>query len=145
MKKTKKEEIDFPGFESFYSFNPLDYGFIMYPELLESYWYLLSGSEQKVLDFIVRQTIGWHKSSDWIAWSQFTDGLGGKSRNKGTGLSKSQVRRAAASLEEKGFITIERNKNRPCKFNLVLEYVPPGIDWDDEDVKRIFTRDIQKE
>lgn len=91
----------------------------MYPTMLEKYWSTLSGSEQKCLDYILRKTIGWRKSGDSISWSQFTSGNG--STDMGTGLSKSQVRRATARLEELGFIKILRNTARANYFQLVLE------------------------
>ena len=40
---------------------------------------LLNGNEWKVLSFIIRKTIGWHKDMDGIAYSQFRDGTGIKS------------------------------------------------------------------
>ncbi|MFZ1987786.1 MAG: replication protein [Minisyncoccia bacterium] len=103
----------------------------MYPNILSEYWCQLSGSEQKVLDFILRQTIGWRKSYDRIALSQFVNGVG--ESNRGTGLSTSQVHRAIKSLEEKGFIEVKRNKNRPSTFSLVL--VPEEEEVKAEDFK----------
>jgi DNA-binding transcriptional ArsR family regulator len=115
MRKRNKEVVNkFPGFKTHYVKE-----FFMYPNILEQYWYQLSGSEQKVLDFILRQTIGFRKMNDKIALSQFTDGIGEK--NKGTGLSLSQVQRALKRLEEMGFIEGWRRKNRPTIFTLVFE------------------------
>jgi len=105
-------------------FSGFDYrvdNFFMYPMVLEEYWRELSGSEQKVLDFILRQTIGFRKEYDFISLSQFTNGVGGRSANRGTGLSTSQVRRAIAKLEEKGFIRVERSPRRTSKFLLVTK------------------------
>lgn len=106
----------FPGFQRNYLKN-----FFIYPNILEEYWWELSGSEQKVLDFILRQTIGFRKTCDFIALSQFSKGIRGKSKNRGTGLSVSQIRRAITGLEEKGFITVGRGRNRPSQFCLVLD------------------------
>ena len=78
---------------------------------------MLSGSEQKVIDFIIRQTFGWNKQSDTIAISQFTDGI---KKNRGTGLSASQAKRATYSLEAKGFIEVERRKGCPSRFTMRL-------------------------
>lgn len=115
----------FPGFHRTYH---RDY--FTYPMVLEEYWHDLSGSEQKVLDFILRQTIGFRKTSDCISFNQFSNGLG--RRNRGTGLSRSQVRRAMTSLEEQGFIRIVRVQGRPCTFNLVLDeseiFKPKGFE-----------------
>jgi len=88
---------------------------------MEEHWHSLSGSQQKVLDFILRQTLGFKKRCDFIALSQFSKGIGGRSKNRGTGLSVSQVRRAIVALEEKGFITVTRIRNRTSQFCLVLE------------------------
>lgn len=115
MKKTEINNSNmFIGFQE----NIIE-NFWPYPNFMEEYWYQMSGSEQKVLDFIMRQTIGFRKTSDWIAISQFTNGIG--KANKGTGLSKSQVQRAIIGLEKKGFITVKRHKNRPSIFRLVYE------------------------
>lgn len=112
-KRVKKGEIEieFPGYEMY----NCQTQFIPYPMVLEQYWWALSGSEQKVLDFIIRKTFGWQKQSDYIAISQFTDGdkTGG-----GVGLSRSQVKRAINSLEKKKFIQVERCYKRVSKFTL---------------------------
>ena len=89
--------------------------FLKYPMILQEYWCRLTGSEQKVLDFIIRQTFGWKKQSDIISLQQFTDGI---KKNRGTGLSRSQVKRAINGLEKKGFIEVERRSRRPSKFTL---------------------------
>jgi hypothetical protein len=117
MRKTRTY-LKFPGFRRYYAFNGSG-GFFMYPILLQEYWQSMTGSEQKCMDFILRQTIGWGKSSDAISWSQFEFGVG--EANKGTGLSKSQVRRAVAKLEEMGFIRVIRSRNRMNTFELVLD------------------------
>jgi hypothetical protein len=107
----KKEKIDFPGFSYWDSRKQ----FLKYPMILQEYWHQMTGSEQKVLDFIIRQTFGWRKQSDTIALKQFTDGI---KKNRGTGLSRSQVKRAISGLEKKGFIEVERRNRRPSKFTL---------------------------
>lgn len=91
----------------------------MYPHILEGYWCQMSGSEQKVMDFILRQTIGWRKLSDRISLEQFANGIG--ETNKGTGLSYSQIQRAIKGLEKQGFIKVIRTEHRPSTFELVLE------------------------
>lgn len=109
----QENKDEFPGF----AHHSTRKQFIKYPMILQEYWYLLSGSEQKVLDFIIRQTFGWKKQSDTIAISQFTDGI---KKNRGTGLSASQVKRAINGLEEKGFIEVERRKGCPSRFTMRL-------------------------
>ena len=107
----KKNSTEFPGFN--YWDSPRQ--FLKYPMILQEYWRQLTGSEQKVLDFIIRQTYGWKKQSDIIAIQQFTDGV---KKNKGTGLSRSQVKRAIQGLERKGFVEVKRSKRRPSTFTL---------------------------
>lgn len=82
-------------------------GFFKFPTELESSWTYLTGAEQKVLDYILRQTYGYQKLEDTISLSQFTNGYG--KRNKGCGVSRAQVQRVLSSLEEKGFIHTESN------------------------------------
>ncbi len=108
---SNKAQKEFPGFNYWDSRKQ----FLKYPMIMQEYWYLLSGSEQKVIDFIIRQTFGWKKQSDVISLSQFTGGI---KKNHGTGLSRSQVKRAIDDLEKKGFIEVERRNRRPSKFTL---------------------------
>ena len=110
MESTK--QTSFPGFDL-----SKEAKFFKYPSDMDKYWYLLTGSEQKVLDFILRQTIGFKKSSDTIAYSQIETGI--KGFNHGTGLSRSQVHRAVNSLENKGFIRTTRHHRKPHVFQLV--------------------------
>ena len=118
MKKDRASGRRFPGFPHEWD---EEYGFTQYPNMLTEFWADLSGSGQKVLDFIIRQTIGWEKDEDTIALSQFRNGIRGKWNNRGTGLSGSQVRRAIKELENGGYITVERNQNRPSTFRLVFD------------------------
>jgi hypothetical protein len=120
-----EDEIEFEGFDPHYN----QKHFFTYPVMLQSYWCHMSGSEQKCLDFIMRQTIGWQKHSDYIALSQFCTGIEGTA-NSGTGLSKSQVRRAIHGLEVKKFIFVERRKNRPSKFTIHIK------DWQSEELRK---------
>jgi hypothetical protein len=87
---------------------------------LEQYWCDLTGAEQKVLDYVIRRTFGWHKTWDNIGLGQFENGVGGKSKDRGTGLSRSSVQRALKGLERKGFIKIFRRKNWVSKIQLVM-------------------------
>ena len=111
---TKNEEkIKFPGF-------PEDYikTFWKYPRMLEGYWCMLSGSEQKVLDFILRQTVGFGNDSDRISLTQFQNGNG--KNNKGTGLNRKTILRAINGLEEKGFIQKEGERYRLYRYRLAM-------------------------
>lgn len=104
----------FPGFKRSYKKG----GFFMYPTEMEKYWHLLSGSEQKLLDFILRRTYGFQKLEDRISLSQFVDGVG--KLGKGTGVSKAQAQRSLKTLEEKGFIRSEREGYQTRLIKLAL-------------------------
>lgn len=106
-------DVVFPGFKRVYKDN-----FFRYPNELEKYWHLLSGSEQKLLDFILRRTFGFQKLEDYISISQFVNGVG-KNAN-GTGVSRAQVQRSLAGLEEKGFIRTERHRYQTRLIKLSL-------------------------
>ncbi|MGB4076131.1 MAG: replication protein [Minisyncoccia bacterium] len=93
-------------------------GFFMYPTEMEKCWHLLSGSEQKLLDFILRRTYGFQKLEDRISLSQFVGGVG--KLGKGTGVSKAQAQRSLKTLEEKGFIRTERQGYQTRLIKLVL-------------------------
>lgn len=117
MSKTSNQnEKDerFPGFKKEYTRD-----FFKYPTMMESYWHTLSGAEQKCLDFILRNTLGYQKTKDKISISQFVGGIG--TRNKGAGVSKAQVPRVLKGLEEKGFIVVGREKYKTNEISLVLE------------------------
>lgn len=113
-RKSKSEiEVDFPGF----GHHKAPGQFFKYPMILEKYWCTMTGSEQKVLTFILRKTYGWQQNSDNISLSQFTDG---DATGAGTGLSRIQVRRAIDELERKGFIKVTRRNRKPSYFELPL-------------------------
>lgn len=112
-KRAPLDSKQFSGFQS-----KQEKGFWKYPTILESYWYQLTGAEQKILDFILRQTIGFQKTSDKISISQFVSGIG--KNNRGAGVSTAQVPRALKSLEEKGFITTKKTKFQTTEISLVL-------------------------
>lgn len=113
-RKPAGEEMEpFPGFLREYK-----QGFFKYPTHLERYWHTLSGSESCVLTFILRQTLGFQKTSDAIALTQFAYGIG--KRNRGAGVSLSQARRALESLEKKGFITVEKARGKTSVIHLRL-------------------------
>lgn len=103
----------FPG----YGHHEVPDQFFKYPMILEEYWYTMTGAEQKVLTFILRKTYGWQKQRDKISLSQFTDG---DATGFGTGLSRSQVKRAIDSLEERNFIKVTRHYHQPSIFELPL-------------------------
>ncbi len=66
-----------------------------------------SGSEFKVLLYIVRRTFGFKKLEDDISLNQIIGGIktkDGRMLDRGTGLSRDSVTKAIRSLEEKGII-----------------------------------------
>lgn len=74
-----------------------------YPKALNGWWHILSGAEQKILDYILRHTWGFKKNADFISYSQFKDGVRGC--DKGCGLkSDTTIAKALVGLESKGFI-----------------------------------------
>lgn len=91
--------------------------FFMYPTIMEKYWADLTGVEQKVLDYIFRQTIGYGKNSDKISLSQFAKGNGNNSR--GAGVGETQTVNALRKLEEMGFIRVKRKPRKTNEISLV--------------------------
>ena len=80
--------------------------FWMYPNIMDQYWHTLSGSEQKVLDYLLRRTFGFRKTIDRVSHGQFARGI--KGYDKGTGMIEKTVSEALKKLEQKGFIKIQR-------------------------------------
>ena len=115
----KIESERFPGFPP-----EMRKNFWMYPRMMDNHWHGLSGSEQKVIDFILRRTWGYEKSFDYISISQFNRG-GGK-LGGGTGLSQRQVITAVKALEQKGYITVEKRLGHTNKYSLVVQEVHRG-------------------
>ncbi len=101
-----EENKKFPGFPS----KPI-MDFWCYPKVLDNYWHFLSGSEQKVLDYILRHTWGFNKEADCISLSQLESGT--KNLDKGTGLTKPTIIKSIRGLIYKGFI--KKNGQHNCK------------------------------
>lgn len=116
--KMQHPKEKFPGF-------PLEpnQNFWQYPKALNGFWHQLSGSEQKVLDYIVRHTWGWKKTADRISLSQFKDGIKNRKTgiwvDKGTGLRHNQtLTKALKSLEKKGFIFSIKKSGKTTEYIL---------------------------
>jgi len=60
--------------------------------------------ERQCLDYILRKTYGWDKKTDKISLSQF---------EKGTGLSKRQIRTCLSALSDKNLIGVHVNVHTP--------------------------------
>lgn len=104
-----------------------------YPKALNGWWYILTPSEQKVLDYILRHTWGYKKVADSISHSQFIKGItkrDGTVVDKGTGIKDERtIRKALQGLEQKGFIETEATLGREnlykLKINPSQEMSPP--------------------
>jgi hypothetical protein len=100
------------------------------PDAVFDYWLsILSGSELKVLLYIVRRTLGFGKVSDAISFTQFERGITtseGKVLDKGCGLHRETISLALRTLEEKGCIksqksgTGHRNKDGVTIYTILI-------------------------
>ena len=97
------EDEKFPGFPE----KPRE-NYWQYPKVCNGWWHLLTGSEHKVLDYILRHTWGYQKTSDKIAYSQFLNGIkkgDGTVIDTGIGIkSEETLRTALKRLKKKRFI-----------------------------------------
>jgi predicted transcriptional regulator len=114
MKIKNKNQEKFPGFPPIGKRGT----FWMYPSIMDHYWHKLTWSEQKVIDYILRRTFGFRKTSDKISGSQFAKGVG--SLDEGTGLSEEAIPAIVKKLEKKGFVKIDRAKGRTSTYHLVM-------------------------
>jgi len=100
----------------------------LFDELLSE----LSGSEVKVLLYVVRRTFGFKRDSDHISLSQMTNGIqrkDGSILDKGTGLDKKTVIRAVRALVSKGILVHTRkssieNGNESSEYALNIVNTP---------------------
>jgi len=94
----------FPGFPKEPSNN-----YWPYPKALNGWWHALTGSEQKVLDYILRHTWGFKKTADRISYSQFIGGI--RNCDKGCGIvSPTTLSNAIKGLIDKGFVSKKGGK-----------------------------------
>lgn len=122
QKKNIENQLTFPGFPINLSRN-----FWQYPRIMDHWWYVLSGSEQKVLDYILRHTCGFGKNTDRISMSQFARGIlkkNGKQFDRGCGIKhRGTLKKAIDSLVIKGFILTSQKNGKTTIFQLKLEDV----------------------
>lgn len=116
MKKGEQSE-KFPGFPTGPNKN-----FWLYPKIMDDYWHILTGSEQKVLTYILRRTWGFKKNTDEISLGQLETGI--HRYDKGTGLSRPAAVMAIRKLIEKGFIKKSPGKKANC-YELVINLSYP--------------------
>jgi hypothetical protein len=111
------EEKKFPGFPV----EPTN-NYWRYPRIVNGWWHRLTGSEQKVLDYILRHTWGYDKDKDAISFSQFRNGIYSKKEHKwidrGTGLKNDAINKAIKGLEKKGFILTVKKEGKTTLFKL---------------------------
>lgn len=86
--------------------------FWSYPKDMNGFWHTLTGSEQKVLDYILRHTWGFDKTEDEISFTQLEKGI--KGFDMGTGLSRRTIITAINGLIKKGFIKKKKGKHANC-------------------------------
>ena len=107
MSKDGKTKDKFPGFRKpTYTIVPDE----LFDELLAE----LSGSELKVLLYIIRRTFGWKKDTDNISLKQMVEGIrkaDGSILDSGTGLSKPTVTKAVKTLVQKNVILARRRRS----------------------------------
>jgi phage replication O-like protein O len=103
----KVEKQHFNGFEPS---NTTPVPDVLFDELLAD----LSGSELKVLMYIIRRTRGFKKDSDAISLTQFEKGIvtsDGRILDRGCGLNRETICKALKSLEERGCIKSDKRTN----------------------------------
>ena len=89
-----------------------------FPMIINGWVHKLSGSEFKVLWYILRHTYGWQKDSDAISYTQFKYGILKKDKkwlDRGTGLSYPAIKKAIDGLKEKGFLEVIKGRNEKGK------------------------------
>lgn len=112
----EQQQLKFPGFPE----KPKE-NYWQYPEVMNGFWHSLTPVEQKVLDYILRHTWGWHKTSDFITYNQIKNGV--PNCDLGTGIkSNTTLNRALKGLERKNMIKITSGKVKgiPNMYSLIL-------------------------
>lgn len=155
--KNNAHNEKFPGFpkEPFTNYWP-------YPRALNGWWHALSGSEQKMLDYILRHTWGYNKTADFISYSQLSCGIktrAGKQIDCGCGIKhRKTLKIAIDGLVSKGFVEITQRSGRTTHFRLKLsdsEERVQSVNWcgsqteqvgcsrNEQTIKDITRKDIQ--
>ena len=115
----------FPGFPSKPQTN-----FWCYPRVMNGWWHILTGSEQKVLDYLLRHTWGYakwgdEKTADFISYSQFLHGIKNKTTgewvDRGCGIKSSKtLAKALKGLITKGFVEAVKLAGKTTFYQLKL-------------------------
>ena len=115
-----EEQFRFPGFPE----KPKE-NYWQYPEIMNGFWHSLTPVEQKILDYILRHTWGWHKNSDYLSYSQIKNGIPGV--DKGTGIKGNKaINRGLKGLARKNMVKIISGKKKGTT-NLVHLVLNEGI------------------
>jgi hypothetical protein len=126
--KENQPQLNFQGFQSpNFTSVPDDVFDMLLPHL--------TGSELKVLLYIIRRTYGFKKSSDSISLSQMLTGIttkDGQVLDRGAGVAKQALLRALRSLHEKNIIRSRRQRSQdrgdePTIYSLVMASDTPGM------------------
>jgi phage replication O-like protein O len=113
-------------------------------EVFDELMSILSGSEFKVLCYIVRRTFGFRKDADTISLTQIIGGIktrDGRQLDKGTGLSRDSVTKAIKSLEEMGVVLVHRRSSATKGFESSTYSLRYRVE---EASQGIRTRDVRK-
>lgn len=118
-----KEDNNFPKFPGFPPEPQTNYW--PYPRVMNGWWHTLTGSEQKVLDYLLRHTWGYNKTEDFISYSQFLNGIRNRKTgewvDKGCGIgSRKTLSKAIKGLVARGFIKRLTFKGRTTFYQLKL-------------------------
>jgi phage replication O-like protein O len=108
MAKNQTKQLTYQGYSS-PNYTPVP------DELFDEQLPDLSGSELKVLLYIIRRTFGFKKDSDNISLNQLLNGITSKEGivlDRGTGLTKKTLLEAIKSLVEKSLILTERRRSK---------------------------------
>lgn len=91
-------------------------------ELVEALYRVdLSPQESRVFWFIIRLTYGWGKKTDWIALSQFTNGIESKGL-PGTGIERRRVHRVLVRLRKKRMIVARKDDKNHVSYGIQKDY-----------------------
>lgn len=109
-------QLKFPGFPE----KPIE-NYWQYPQIMNGFWHALTPIEQKILDYILRHTWGWQKTSDRISYRQLKSGIVGV--DKGTGIrSNATLSKGLKGLVAKNMIEKISGKEKGISnfYSLVL-------------------------
>jgi hypothetical protein len=114
-----------------------------YPKALNGWWFILTGSEQKVLDYILRRTWGFNKTEDFISMRQLSRGIttrSGKQLDRGCGIKhRKTLKKAICGLQKKGFINVIQEGGKTTYFQLQWDESEPLV----QKVNRYGSQDEQ--